>query len=71
MKVQAGISLYPLRTNDLWHAIEVFLGKLKTADLTVQPGNMSSIVAGDADAVFSTVGTAFRPPSRTARSWWS
>jgi len=60
MNVQAEISLYPLRTNDLGDAIEEFIGELKTAGLTVQPGNMSSTVAGDSDAVFSTVGTAFK-----------
>lgn len=59
MNVQAEISLYPLRTNDLGHAIEEFLGDLKAAGLTVQPGNMSSTVLGDVNAVFSTMGAAF------------
>jgi len=60
MNVQAEISLYPLRVADLGSIIEEVLGKLKTPDVTVHPGNMSSIVAGDADAVFSAVGTAFK-----------
>jgi len=60
MTVQAEISLYPLRTNNLRHAIEEFLGELKAAGLTVTPGNMSSTVSGEADAVFPAVGTAFK-----------
>lgn len=59
MNVQAEISLYPLRTADLGNAIEAFLRDLKAADLTVQPGNMSSTVSGDVNAVFSTMGAAF------------
>ena len=60
MNVQAEISLYPLRTSDLGHTIESFLGKLKAAGLMVQPGNMSSALSGDVDAVFSRVGAAFK-----------
>jgi len=60
MNVQAEISLYPLRTSDLGHAIESLLDELKAAGLAAQPGNMSSTVAGDVDAVFSTVGAAFK-----------
>ena len=60
MNIQAEISLYPLRTSDLGHAIESLLDELKAAGLAVQPGNMSSTVAGDVDAVFSTVGAAFK-----------
>ena len=60
MNVQAEISLYPLRTDDPGHAIGMFLGKLNAAGLRLQPGKMSSIVAGDADVVFSTVGRAFK-----------
>jgi len=59
MNVQAEISLYPLRTNDLGHAIGKFLGELKVVGVTVQPGNMSSTVSGDVNAVFSTIGAAF------------
>ncbi len=59
MNVQAEISLYPLRTADLGNAIEAFIRDLKAAGLTVQPGNMSSIVSGDVSAVFSTMGAAF------------
>ncbi|MFA4944793.1 MAG: YkoF family thiamine/hydroxymethylpyrimidine-binding protein [Lentisphaeria bacterium] len=60
MNVQAEISLYPLRTNELGQAIGNFLGELKAAGLTVQPGNMSSVVAGEAGAIFSAVAAAFK-----------
>jgi len=59
MNVQAELSLYPLRINNLGHAIGRFLGDLKAAGLTVQPGNMSSTVSGDVRTVFSTIRAAF------------
>jgi uncharacterized protein YqgV (UPF0045/DUF77 family) len=59
MNVQAEISLYPLRTDDLGHAIGMFLADLKAAGLTVQPGNMSSTLSGDVRTVFSTIRAAF------------
>ena len=59
MNVQAEVSLYPLRTHDLGHAIGRFLGALKAAGLTVQPGNMSSTVSGDVRTVFPTIRAAF------------
>lgn len=60
MNVQAELSLYPLRVRNLGGVIEQVLAELKTADVTVQPGNMSSIVAGDADAVFAAAAAAFK-----------
>lgn len=66
MNVQAEVSLYPLRTSDLGGAIDQFLGKLKAAGLTVQPGNMSSMMTGDADSVFAAVGTAFQAAAADA-----
>ena len=64
MNVQAEISLYPLRTRDPGHAIEEFLGQVKAAGVTVSPGNMSSMISGDVDAVFSTVGKALKAAAR-------
>ena len=59
MNVQAEISLYPLRTDDMGHAIGRFLGALNATGLAVQPGNMSSTVSGDVNQVLSGVGAAF------------
>jgi uncharacterized protein YqgV (UPF0045/DUF77 family) len=67
MTVQAEISLYPLRTQGLGRAVGSFLGELKAAGLTVTPGNMSSIVSGEGDAVFSTVGTAFKAAAESGQ----
>jgi len=60
MNVQAEISLYPLRTRKVGEAIEDFLHELENVGLMVDKGNMSSILAGDVDAVFPAVGAAFK-----------
>ena len=60
MNVQAEISLYPLRSRDLRKPIESFLRELEAAGLSVRPGMMSSVVAGEESTVFSKVGAAFR-----------
>ena len=60
MNAQAEISPYPLRTNDPSDAIQSFLGERRAADLLVRQGSMSSMVAGNVDAVFKTVGAAFK-----------
>ena len=60
MNVQAEISLYPLRTNDLGHAVQEFVGELTAAGVTVTPGNMSSTVSADVDAAFLAVCRAFK-----------
>ncbi len=60
MNIQAEISLYPLRVRNLGPAIERVLDTLKAAGVSVRPGTMSSIVAGDADVVFPAVAAAFQ-----------
>jgi len=60
MNVQADISLYPLRTDHLGHAIKTFLDEMTAGGLTVQPGKMSSMVAGEVDTVFSSLAAAFK-----------
>ena len=60
MNVQAEVSLYPLQTQEIGKAIDGFVGDLERAGLTVRKGNMSSTLSGDVDAVFATVGEAFR-----------
>ena len=59
MTVQAEISLYPLRTPHLSQAIDSFTTALRDAGLKVVTGTMSSLVEGDADAVFTVLGHAF------------
>jgi uncharacterized protein YqgV (UPF0045/DUF77 family) len=60
MNVQAEVSLYPLRTQNLGRPIDGFLDGLHAAGLTVEPGRMSSTVQGDVETVFTTLGNAFR-----------
>lgn len=59
MKVQAEVSLYPLRTPELNEAIGRFLSELEEGGLEVCPGNMSTTVSGDAEKLFAAMGKAF------------
>ncbi|MGC9319021.1 MAG: YkoF family thiamine/hydroxymethylpyrimidine-binding protein [Armatimonadota bacterium] len=57
--VSAQVSLYPLRTEHLGPPIEAFAEQLRDAGLRVEPGPMSTLVVGDADAVFPALQRAF------------
>jgi len=59
MKVQAEISLYPLRQNDLTKPIRQFIELLENNKLKVQLGPMSSLVIGDSKVVFESMRKAF------------
>ena len=59
MKVQAEISLYPLRCSDLTEPIQQFSELLKTNHLEVEIGPMSTFVAGDSQVVFENLKKAF------------
>jgi uncharacterized protein YqgV (UPF0045/DUF77 family) len=59
MTVQAEISLYPLRTPHLSQAVDSFTAALRDAGLKVATGTMSSLIEGDADALFTALGHAF------------
>ena len=60
MNVQAEVSLYPLQTQEIGEAIDNFVNDLERAGLTVHKGNMSTMLAGDADDVFAAIGKAFK-----------
>ncbi len=60
MKVQAQISLYPLRTPDLGEPIGRFVESLCQAGLDVRVDSMSTEVTGDSELLFTTLGKAFR-----------
>ncbi|MFW6061906.1 MAG: YkoF family thiamine/hydroxymethylpyrimidine-binding protein [Planctomycetota bacterium] len=64
MNVQAELSLYPLRTRQIGHAIDEFLGELGVTGLMVQRGSMSSIVTGAADSIFTATAAAFEAAAR-------
>ena len=59
MKVQAEVSLYPLRQNDLNEPIQKFVENLKKENLNVKPGPMSSVISGDSKIVFQGLQKAF------------
>jgi uncharacterized protein YqgV (UPF0045/DUF77 family) len=59
LKVQAEVSLYPLRTGELAKSIDSFVKEIEEAGLALDKGSMSSIVAGDVREVFDVLGRAF------------
>jgi uncharacterized protein YqgV (UPF0045/DUF77 family) len=59
MKVQAQMSIYPLKVDSLSGPIEQFCGVLETHGLEVQTRQMCSYVTGESDIVFKAVKEAF------------
>ena len=59
MRIQAEVSLYPLRTRDLSEPIDTFCRCLRQYDLRVDSRMMSTVVSGDSDTVFEAVKRAF------------
>jgi uncharacterized protein YqgV (UPF0045/DUF77 family) len=59
MKVQAEISIYPLRQNELTEPIQQFVKLLKNNKLKVKVGPMSTLVTGEAPVVFENLQKAF------------
>jgi uncharacterized protein YqgV (UPF0045/DUF77 family) len=59
MKVQAEISLYPLRQNELTKPIRQFVQILENNELSVETGRMSSFVSADSEVLFQSLKKAF------------
>jgi uncharacterized protein YqgV (UPF0045/DUF77 family) len=59
MKIQAEISLYPLRCSDLTRPIRQFIELLENNKLKVELGPMSSLISGDSRVVFESLREAF------------
>ncbi|MBW1933526.1 MAG: thiamine-binding protein [Deltaproteobacteria bacterium] len=59
MKVQAEVSLYPLRQNDLTEPVQQFVESLKNDNLNVKTGSMSSAISGEESVVFQSLQKAF------------
>jgi len=59
MTVQAEVSLYPLRTEDLTAPIAGFVRCLEARGLQVDPGSMSTRVSGPCEALFAGLAEAF------------
>ena len=59
MKVQAEISLYPLRQDELTKPIQQFIELLESSKLKTELGPMSTLVSGDSQIVFENLQKAF------------
>lgn len=59
MIVSAQVSVYPLRQESLAPGIRVVTDALERAGLSVQPGPMSTLVVGEAAAVFDALRDGF------------
>jgi uncharacterized protein YqgV (UPF0045/DUF77 family) len=58
-RISAQVSLYPLRRPSLGPAIDRALDLLRRRGLTVEPGRMSTLVSGPADALFPALQAVF------------
>ncbi len=59
MKIQAELSLYPLKESHILPYLDSFLNALKNTGLVVKVGPMSTIVAGESELVFQALSDAF------------
>lgn len=59
MIIQAELSLYALKTKELATSIESFLQALAQKGISIEPGPMSTIVAGESSAVFQAISKGF------------
>ncbi len=59
MKLQAEVSLYPLRTNELSSPIDAFYNSMSRTGVTLAPGRMSTLIRGDSAQVFEAIQRAF------------
>ena len=60
MRVQAQVSIYPLRTKALTMQVREFCHILEDSGLYVEMQSMSSIIIGESKTVFLAVEQAFR-----------
>jgi len=67
MKIQADLSLYPLKTDLTENAVRNFIKELSESGVSVVPGQMSTLVAGESEEVFRVVGECFEKACRTDR----
>ena len=60
MKIQAQVSLYPLKTRSLGRPIAEFCRRLQRPGLTVEVRSMDTSIVGESGAVFGAVEQAFQ-----------
>lgn len=61
----AQISVYPLRQTNIATAVRAVLATFATHPVEVTPGGMSSIVAGDEQAVFAALADGYHAATRS------
>jgi uncharacterized protein YqgV (UPF0045/DUF77 family) len=59
VRIQAEVSLYPLRTEKLSKPLETFWQALRRDDVEMESGTMSTRIAGECDDVFAAVREGF------------
>ena len=59
MKVQAQVSLYPLRSSELGEPIRRFVELIRQQGLAVEIGPMSTQITGDSKVLFASLAEAF------------
>ena len=59
MKVQAQVSIYPLKTAALTPPVKKFCRRLQNPGLTVTTQSMSTLIVGESECVFQAVKQAF------------
>ncbi|MBN2438235.1 MAG: thiamine-binding protein [Deltaproteobacteria bacterium] len=65
MKIQAELSLYPLKTDLIENVVRNFIKELSKSGVSIVPGQMSTLVAGENEEVFRVVGECFENVCRT------
>lgn len=60
MRVQAEISFYPLKAQDVTREIITFVEALHAPGIEVELGPLSTLVRGESTAVFDAVKTAYQ-----------
>jgi uncharacterized protein YqgV (UPF0045/DUF77 family) len=59
MVISAQVSIYPLRQEHLSPAIEALSDALKSAGMSPEVGSMSTMITGEANAVFAALYEGF------------
>ena len=59
MRIQAEVSLYPLRTQELSKPVKLFWKTLVQNTVTIESGAMSTRISGDFREVFTALESAF------------
>lgn len=65
MRVQAEISFYPLKAQDVTREILAFVEALRAPGVEVELGPLSTLVRGESTAVFEAVKAAYHTRAHT------